>query len=297
MTLRPASDADIPAMERFLATYAETSMFLRSNLASHGLHEMRHPHGTRFWVFGSDSEKPDPAAPDSPAALSGVFGATNGGFLMLQAPGIDPRVFVDWAAALKGHLFRGITGDDPQVRRALAALRLRSDLFRTNHAEPLYRLELDRLDAPEETMRPALPEDHAMLTDWYTNYLIDTGLTDDLTEAREEGAARAVAAAKPGAERLLIENGRPVAAASINAQVEDMVQLGGVFVPKQARNKGLARRVTAARLAEARKAGARVAILFANNAAAARAYEAIGFRRIGAYRVALLKSSQLIGGG
>ncbi|MEO9684847.1 MAG: N-acetyltransferase, partial [Tateyamaria sp.] len=47
--------------------------------------------------------------------------------------------------------------------------------------------------------------------------------------------------------------------------------------------------VIAAHLAQARDRGINRAILFAANRAAARAYEAIGFRHIGAYRVALFE--------
>ena len=46
---------------------------------------------------------------------------------------------------------------------------------------------------------------------------------------------------------------------------------------------------------EARDAGARVAILFSNNDAASRAYESIGFERVGAYRVGVLKSALTVG--
>lgn len=53
--------------------------------------------------------------------------------------------------------------------------------------------------------------------------------------------------------------------------------------------------MTAARLAEARAAGARVAILFSNNDAASRAYEAIGFRRVGDYRVCVLNRPIFLG--
>ena len=113
--------------------------------------------------------------------------------------------------------------------------------------------------------------------------------------ALEEARARAAAAARPGMERLLIVEGAPVACASINASAADMVQVGGVFVPTARRNRGHGRRVTAARLAEARDAGARVAILFSNNDAASRAYESIGFERVGAYRVAVLKSALTVG--
>ena len=284
MTLRRARGADIPAMEAFLAYHAETSMFLRSNLATHGLDELAHPHGTSFWLSEDDG------------GLTGVFGATNAGYLMAQAPDVAPDVWAAWAQALDGRMMRGITGEDRQVRRALAAMKLRAELFSVNHAEPLYRLDLDRLPSPVDVIRPAAPGDRAMLAEWYATYLTETGLTDDPARARDEAAARALAACKPGApERLLLENGHPVAAASINAQVAGMVQVGGVYVPEPLRGRGRGRRVTAARLIEAASGGARQAILFSNNAAASRAYESIGFERIGEYRVAVLKAPHFAG--
>ena len=60
--------------------------------------------------------------------------------------------------------------------------------------------------------------------------------------------ARAAIAGFP--MRLLLEAGAPVAMAGINARVGDVVQVGGVFVPEGARNRGLGRRVTAALLRE-----------------------------------------------
>ncbi|MAC78569.1 MAG: hypothetical protein CML66_10975 [Rhodobacteraceae bacterium] len=288
MTLRMAAPEDAGAIEAFLAGHAETSMFLRSNLAAHGIGERTHPHGTTFWLQ------------DGAAGIAGVFGASNGGYLMVQAPDADAQVWQDWVRLLQGRLMRGITGDDVQVRKALAALGLRIDLFSVNQAEPLYRMELARLDGARldgagAEMRPATAEDREILTEWFTTYLMETGLTDDVAQAREEAGARALAAGRSGAERLLIEDGRPVATASLNAQVDGIVQVGGVFVPVAERNRGLGRTVTAARLREARRDGARMAILFSNNDAASRAYEAIGFERIGAYRLAVLKAPMFVG--
>lgn len=283
MTLRRATPDDVPDLQAFLASRAETSMFLRANLTAHGINEPHHPHGTTFWLWHEAGD------------LAGVFGATNGGYLMAQAPDLGAQVWASWVQALSGRVMRGITGDEAQVRQALMALALRVGLFSINKAEPLYRLTLSDLDDPGEDLRPAGLEDRDMLTDWYTAYLLQTGLTDDPGRAREEARARAAAATRPGPERLLIEDGVPKACASINAQAADMVQVGGVFVPDEYRNQGLGRRVTAARLIEARSEGAQMAILFANNPAAARAYEAIGFERIGSYRVAVLKQPLFLG--
>ncbi|MCP5038532.1 MAG: hypothetical protein GY945_13145 [Rhodobacteraceae bacterium] len=59
--------------------------------------------------------------------------------------------------------------------------------------------------------------------------------------------------------------------------------------------RGLARRAVAAHLLEARDKGVKTAILFASGAPACRAYEAIGFRQIGRYGLAILAEPQTIG--
>ncbi|MGV6850335.1 MAG: GNAT family N-acetyltransferase [Marinibacterium sp.] len=277
MTLRLATQPDAPAIEAFLAGHAETSMFLRSNLADHGIGDSDHPHASTYWIAGGDG-------------ISGVFGRSNAGYLMAQAPDASPAIWAAWIRALDGQLVRGLTGAEHQVQAALRAMRLRVGGFATNHAEPLYRLDLNRLAAPDAVLRRAVSGDGDLLAGWFADYLMETGLTSDRSRAAQEAEFRARDALDlKSAVRLPDLRGEAVAMASLNASVGDMVQVGGVFVPCAYRNRGLGRQVTAARLAEARAEGARTAILFANNPAAARAYEAIGFDCIGSYHVAVLK--------
>lgn len=155
--LRKASEGDVPVLERFLGSHAETSMFLRGNLEAHGIGRTDHRHGTTYWLHQRDG-------------IVGVVACTNGGYLMCRAPNADATV---WRAA-------------------------------------------------------------------------------------------------------------------------DAVQVGGVCVPPAVRGQGLGGAVVALQLAELREQGAKVAILFAANAAAARAYERIGFQQIGSYEVALLKAPIIV---
>jgi predicted GNAT family acetyltransferase len=62
-----------------------------------------------------------------------------------------------------------------------------------------------------------------------------------------------------------------------NAQTADIVQIGGVYTPPPLRSRGHARRAVALHLAEARDRGVRAPRSLRSGAAAARAYEAIGF--------------------
>lgn len=285
--IRPAFAGDEAILDGFLAQHAESSMFLRSNLVEAGLGNQTHPHGTTYLM--------DMRA----GVLRGVFGLTNEGFAMCQAPGADQATWAGFVAALTGRDVKGITGDDAQVSHAIAAMGLAQNAFLSNATEPLYRLDLAELvlpvlDNPEAALplsiRPPEARDIEILTLWYLAYGHETGVQPE-QGATEKAIERAMNAINGDITRVLIHDGRPVAMTAFNAQFQDMVQIGGVYTPDQHRNKGYARYVVAAHLTEARKTGAKTAVLFANNSAAARAYEAIGFQHIGRYRVAVLKET------
>jgi predicted GNAT family acetyltransferase len=88
---------------------------------------------------------------------------------------------------------------------------------------------------------------------------------------------------------VLLSNGIPVSLSGINARLEDMVQVGPVWTPPQYRNKGFARLLLAYTLMEEKRKGTKKAILFTDNLAAIKAYQAVGFKKIGDYRLALLE--------
>ncbi|THD85129.1 GNAT family N-acetyltransferase [Aliigemmobacter aestuarii] len=281
--VRPARAGDEAAIDAFLARHAETSMFLRANLASHGLSGGDHPHATTYHL-----------APVS-GPVRAVFGRTRNGFVMCQAPEADAP-FAAYAKATAGETVEGITGAADQVERLIPAFGLGQAAFRLKHAEPLMRLSLSGDLASEDVIRSPSGRDIGLLEGWFLQYMQETGLAAEGESARAEARDRAARAISGGAMRLLLVDQAPVAMAAISARAGDMVQVGGVFVPRLLRNRGLGRRVTAALLDEARAAGAQTAILFANNDAAERAYAAIGFARIGWYRVAVLDGSARIGG-
>ena len=78
-------------------------------------------------------------------------------------------------------------------------------------------------------------------------------------------------------------------ALGFDAALPDIVQLGGIYTPPAVRGRGFAKVAVAASLLVARDRGSSRAVLFTNNPSAARAYEAIGFRRIGDYSLVLLR--------
>lgn len=283
MIFRPAGSGDAAAVAAFLDRHLAFSMFLRGNLAAHGLFGTGHPHATRFLVARRGG------------AVAGVFGWTESGFLMCQAPGIDAAAVASILPQLDGVPVQGITGPEAQVAAVVAALPFAASDWRLNRVDPLLRLDLSMLDADGIDTRPPLPEDGAMLADWFHAYLLETGGAAP-AEAGAEAARRAAEAVGGGVLRLLLEAGRPAGMAAVNARAGDAVQVGSVFVPPPLRGAGRAGRAVAGLLAHAAADGARQAVLFAASPAAARSYERIGFVHAGGYRVALLDRVRQVGG-
>ena len=87
----------------------------------------------------------------------------------------------------------------------------------------------------------------------------------------------------------------PMATSSFNASVQNatgvgIVQVGGVWTPPALRSQGYGRAAVATSLVDARASGIQKAVLFTGegNIAAQKAYSALGFKHIGAYRLTFL---------
>ncbi|MEQ9694161.1 GNAT family N-acetyltransferase [Shimia sp. SDUM112013] len=276
--IRKAEDKDIPAIVAFLERHIATSMFLLGNLEAHGLENRTHPCGTAFFLRETGD------------GITGVFGASNGGLLMCQLPGIGHTEAQTYAHLLKGYTLRGMTGAADQVATILGALSVPPEAWKSNTVQPLYALSLESLSDSDAVIRAPEEADRAMLQDWFTAYSEDNPIAASTTPE-----ALAEAAITGGRVRLLFDDGAPVAMTAINARSDSAVQVGGVFVPRDLRGQGLAGRVVTAHLTELREAGITRAILFAATPDAARAYEKIGFARAGDYRVALLAEAHMLG--
>jgi len=171
----------------------------------------------------------------------------------------------------------------------MAALGLTGAPTILDRDEPHFALDLEDLlipDGPGE-LHPLDAAHRDEMIRWRADYEVEVLGADPRTAlktARRDYAAYLEA----GSHRVLIEGGTPLSTTGFNATTPDAVQIGGVFTPPPLRGRGHARRAVALHLAEARDKGARRAILFAASAAAAAAYRAIGFERIGDWTLCLL---------
>lgn len=281
--IREARPEDAVSLEAFLHPHSATSMFLRGNLAAHGVGNTDHANGTTFYVHTRDGD------------ITGVLGRTNGGFLMCQAPDQGAAFWSACDEVLRGQRIVGMTGVPDQIGALAAALGLRDANFRLQHNEPLYTLRLSDLsEISHQNMhlrRPAIG-DVDWLADWFDGYHQETG-KGTLDGNDGMSAARRFVEKPDG--RVMEADGVPCAMSALNARTADMVQVGGVYVPPLHRGRGHGARIVALHLAEMRDDGITSAILFAASPVAARAYESIGFRRIGDYRIALLETPMTAG--
>ncbi|RYH07288.1 GNAT family N-acetyltransferase [Tropicimonas sp. IMCC6043] len=280
MAFRPALPADSSAIEAFLVGRSDTSMFLRANLAEHGPCGGEARNATRMWIREEEG------------AVTGVFGITTAGFLLVQVPEALPAEVV---GILAPYRINGIFGATEQVREMRARLGLMAAETQLDDDEPLYSLDLAALMPPAGTtrLRAATATDLPLLIRWRTDYLVEI-----FHFAEADAADLAKADVETMLDRrslmLLEEDGQPVAMTSFNAILKDMVQIGSVFTPEAARGRGHARRAVALHLEQARRVGVKRAILFASGPAASRAYEAIGFRQIGHFTLLFFADTQSV---
>jgi GNAT superfamily N-acetyltransferase len=182
--------------------------------------------------------------------------------------------------ALVGMDITGAVGPAAQVRHVLDGLGLAGRPMLRDEDEPGFTLDLAKLRVPDHA-GPVITTpgqtDRAFMAASRVAYHTEVLGTDP---------AKALAYAEADIDSYLIRDshrvlridGHPVAMTGFNAVLPEIVQIGGVFTQPALRNRGYARLAVALHLNEARGRSVKRAVLFAANAAAVKAYEAIGFQ-------------------
>jgi RimJ/RimL family protein N-acetyltransferase len=284
-TLRPARPGDAAALDAFLAPLSDTSMFLRGNIRAHGVCGGAADFATRIWL---DRER---------GAIVGVIGLTTSGMVLVQMPSAQAQGMQRAARTLRGALASGVAGEAGQVRAFRAAAGLDRAAARDKD-EPLYALDLAELELPRGPggVRAPGPADAPLLEAWRAAYDVEAlGVSPQAAADSAPGEVARMIEAR--ACRVIEHDGAPVGMTAVNTALPEAVQVGGVYTPPEFRGRGFARRAVALHLHELRSAGVRRAVLFAASSAACRAYEAVGFRRVGTYALVLFAEPAAIGAG
>lgn len=279
LPFRPATPADQGRIEEFLHHYVTTSMFPLTNLRNYGFASPA-PRAMRFWVQGQGD-------------IQGAFGLSNSGMMMPQMPDAQEHDWQQVADICRAEALMGAIGEAGQVRTLLQALGLATVKTNLNEDEPGFQLNLDDLTVPShENARfsPITAQDD-FLFGWRAAYHHEVLGTPD-GKADAEAQRDIENYLKTDNYRVLRIQNEPVCLTGFNAVLPEIVQIGGVYVPPALRRKGFARLAVALHLQEARESGVIQACLFAISDAAARAYQAIGFRPAGKIALVLFEQEE-----
>ena len=282
--------AGVTVLEAFLLPRIASSMFLLGNMRAAGLSDR----GERFcgtYVGAFEGEE-----------LVGVLAHYWNGVVMPQA---GEHVDALWRAAVAAS-DRGVTGaigpagQVTTIRDGLLSAAVKGGVVpvpRMDEREPLFELQLDALSVPEAPAsgrvngRLAEPRDLETLSAWRAAYEVETLGSVGSPKLRADARAAVVRQTGDGSLWVLESGGALVALTGFNTRTAEAVQVGGVYTPPEWRRRGYGRCVVAASLLGARDTGAELGVLFTseNNVPAQRAYTALGFRPVGAFRLWLLR--------
>ena len=286
--MRRLKPGDEELLRRFLSARAESSLFLLSNLRASGL-------GGGETAYHGDYYGQIDRAGALVAVLAHYW---NGNVTVQAAEEADLSALADGFARVVSKPVAGVVGPDRMVAQVAAALGLTDAPLQIDSREGLHALDLARLSIPgsvQGTCVEAGAIDAALLRRWIGDYELETGLgsPDSAQAARLD--ARTAHLQREGHCWALMVDGEPVSLCGFNARLPDMVQLGPVWTPPEHRGRGHARTLVALCLAAARERGVARAILFTRNPAAEAVYRALGFRRIGMYRLMLFAAPVPVG--
>jgi N-acetylglutamate synthase-like GNAT family acetyltransferase len=274
---------DETALEAFLLPRVASSMFLLGNMRAAGLEDEGEPYQGTY------------AAAFSGGKIVSVVAHYWNDNLILQAP-----VHLDklWGKAVEvsGRPVGGLIGPSEQVDVVNEALDIGESRIQLDETERLYTLALDELVVPDALAsgqvvgRRAEPRELDLLVAWRVTYGEEALGESDTGESRERARSTVERLIRQERTWVLEVEGEPVACSSFNTATEEAVQVGGVWTPADIRSRGYGRAVVAASLLDARAEGVTTAILFTGqeNVPAQRAYAALGFQHVGAYRMLLL---------
>jgi GNAT superfamily N-acetyltransferase len=287
-TVRSLQASDTDAAVSFLSHYAESSMFLLSNLARVGIGNPAERFGGDYW-----------AAVDDQGAIVGVLGHFWNGILLVQAPEKQSlATLIEHVGKCLERPVAGANGPDAQVMDILAGLNVDQAAFSLSRSERLFHLSersliLPALGEPDVEVVSWGRVDAALLGEWLMAYNVEALCrVQDATLQQEIGDA--VSDADQFERFVLKVAGMPVCLAGFNARLPDMVQVGPVWTPPEMRSRGYARYLVAKIVEEAFQRGVKKVILFTDSESAERAYRAVGFLPIGNYRLSIFKEPLVV---
>jgi uncharacterized protein len=267
-TLGPDDADDVRAL---LARDPVTDCFVAARIEAAGLEPWRA--GAEVWGYGERGRL-------EALCWSGA------NLVPVQAGGAAVRAFAD-RARRTGRRCSSIVGPSSMVDPLWELLRPHWGAARDVRAgQPLLAIDTDPLVPPDPAVRPVrLDELDLVLPAAVAMFTEEIGVSPLAGDGGAVYRARVTELVEAGRAFARIEGGAVVFKAEVGAATASACQVQGVWVHPHLRGRGLSEGGTAAVVALARERIAPVVTLYVNdyNTPARRAYERVGFRRVGTF--------------
>lgn len=287
MNIRPLMSRDESLAKNFLQKHITSSLFILSNMKRAGLDYKDEVFHGEYWASFTDKGE-----------INGIIAHYWNGNIMVQAP--DNNALEALNQTLSSVITRpvmGFLGPDEQVDHIISNAPFTLLDYAKDEREDLYRLDLTQdITYPTHinaSIKNARDMDKDLYLAWIRDYDIEA-LGYDRDRANADAQNRYDRMVSGDDMWTLFINNNPVCLCGVNARVDDTVQIGPVWTPPELRGQGFARTLVGMTLELLKEQGIKQAILFTSNPAAVKVYEAVGFQKIGGYKLSLLRKAMAL---
>lgn len=278
------STGDEARLEVFLLPQIDSSMFLLGNMRQASLMDDGQRYSGCYAAYMKDNQ------------ITGVAAHYWNGNLICQAPVEQVAGLCRAAVEVSARPIHGVIGPAAQVGAVQQTLGIAEGFIQMDAVERLYTLQLEQMMVPDALSqgllraRPIAESDLPLLIEWRNGYSIESLYAKPGPELTQQSRSGMEQSLREGTGWILEAEGKPVSYTDFNAVLPEARQVGGVWTPPEFRSRGYARAAVAASLLAAREGGTEKAILFTGeeNTPAQKAYQSLGFRQIGDYRLLIL---------
>lgn len=289
MQARLLTNDDLETLDAYLEPHTPFAFFIRSNAQKGGLDYQGQPFQAEvFGAFDGDE-------------LCGLLSHT--WISSLQVFVTDHAAIGPLAEAWRSHhqikprKVEVILGPEETVQAFRGALNIDAhDLREGGRDEWLFRIDLGDMRLPSQIhdpayiVRRATPEDGAILIPWRYDFYLEALGDPGGEDARRRAEANINGMIHEKNVFVLEHLGQIVSFCGCGGYLPEWRGIGPVWTPVSLRGKGYARIVTAGALNIVKAGGVQHAVLFSENPQAIRLYEALGFRKIGGWKLDFLIS-------
>ncbi|MGE0526306.1 MAG: GNAT family N-acetyltransferase [Bdellovibrionales bacterium] len=267
-------------VDRYLAQHEETAQFLINNLSEHGPTLTDHSNSGNFKLVRAGSE------------VSAVFCLARRGNLIVQSDK-DFSDLILSSCKNEPVALRGFIGPWESIEPIWSRFKTVNPDYKPSYEsrEILYSYELLPTDAKlchDSRVRFLTESDYDQWLDFGAAYMSELALPDDLTV--EQKRTNFLSQIESKIWWGLFSGEEMVSRCALNSKGKTIGQVGGVFTPKEHRQRGFAKAAMFHMLKDCRDLhGHEKNILFTGEAdfPAQKLYESMGYRRIGSFALIL----------